>query len=413
MKFDLLTAFQKKKELLLLIVLLGGYVFVSILANLFAVNSRLFSVPYRFVAFVFSSIILFENINRLKKVSKIIFLFWIFYFVKAYYSFHNDNYNLDFLDKENEIYIRIFIMNLFPCLALVSLDYKVVDYKAFIFYLFWIMFSALVINFLYTFFYLKDYNKVSGVFSVYYISSGHFGASLVIFSTYLLLFKPKANLIQPKFLIIGILLGIFAIFISAARSPVLALFIVGLYYILLKRKLKYLYIFLIIIILLIFLIYLSKQILNIENAFVERNYVAIFEGDSSGRESLFSKSFPIFKDHLLLGGRFLYEDGMYPHNIFLELLMSGGILLLTIFGLIFYPLIRELNFFFKFSNSKFYFLLIFAFWIQYFTFAQTSCGINSNVEFWYFSSVVIGISINIYNEKTKSNDGRRNPSRNN
>lgn len=138
----------------------------------------------------------------------------------------------------------------------------------------------------------------------------------------------------------------------------------------------------------------------------------IFEGDTSSREPLFIRAITIFKENILVGGRVLYEEGMYPHNIFLELLMAGGILLLILFGLIFYPLIKSVKHFLNFSDSKFYILPLFGLWLQYFILAQTSYNIHSNSDFWYFSCVVIGISINIFNEKIKSNDGGRNPSGN-
>lgn len=410
-----LEAFLKKKELLFLLFLLGGYVIVTSLPNLFGVNSRFFSVPYRFLVFLYSVFLLYENRNRIKALFKIVILFtifWFFYFIKTYYSFQNDYYLNEFLKQENEIYVRIFILNLFPCLALVSINFQKIDFKLFCRFLFWIFFIALTFNFLYTIFYLNNFNKVSGVFSVYYISSGHFGASLVILSSYLLMFKTEEKIINKRLLFLGLFLGLFAIFISAARSPLLAIVVVGFYFIYLKRKVKYIYLFFMLLLICVAFLFISKQLLHLDSAFVDRNYVAIFEGNSSGREYFFFKSFSIIKNNLGLGGRVLYEDGMYPHNIFLELLMSGGMMLLTVFSLIFYPLIRKLGYFFKFSNSKFYLLLIFAFWIQYFILVQTSYNIHCNVEFWYFSSVVIGISINIYNEKIKSNDGSRNPSRN-
>ncbi|WP_394758938.1 O-antigen ligase family protein, partial [Flavobacterium sp.] len=267
---------------------------------------------------------------------------------------------------------------------------------------------------LYTVFYLDYYNKISGIFSVYYISSGHFGVSLVILASYLLFFKSyNESIIKKEILIIGILLGIFAIYISAARSPLLALLVIFLYFIILKNKYKYIYVFIFLLLLGILSIYVCKEILHLESAFIVRNYSALFEGNTSGREPYFTRAIQIFKDNPLLGGRIMYEDGMYPHNIILELLMSGGILILFLFGLIFIPILKKIKYFLRFSDSKYYVLPVVGLWLQYLILAQTSNNIYSNPDFWYFSSVVIGISINIYNEKIKSNDGSWNPSRNN
>jgi O-antigen ligase len=259
----------------------------------------------------------------------------------------------------------------------------------------------LSLNLLYTLFYLNKYNNVSGIFSVYYISSGHFGASLVILSLYLLFFRTKLDtVITKQVLVLAVLLGLFAVYISAARSPVLALIIVNLYFLILKKKIKFLVYFFLFLLLSVFFLYISRQILHLDSAFIERNYLWIFEGNTSGREPYLIRAVSIFRDNIIIGGRVLYEDGLHPHNIFLELLMVGGLVLLLLFGLLFYPLLRNLGYFFKTSTANFYILPLFAIWVQYFILTLTSNNIHSNPEFWYFGSVIIGISIKNHNEKT-------------
>jgi O-antigen ligase len=259
----------------------------------------------------------------------------------------------------------------------------------------------LAINLGYTVFCLNQFNLVNGIFSVYYISSGHFGASLVILSSYFLVFKTTSKPLIPYIvLLIGLVLGLFAIYISSARSPVLALMVVGLYFVLLKKKMQYLYSFIIFLLLSVILIYILRQFFHLDSAFLERNYTWIFEGNASGRAPYFNRAIAIFKDNILIGGRVLYEDGMYPHNVFLELLMSGGLLLLLIFSLFFYPLLKNIRSFIDTTHSKLYILPLFALWLQYFILTLTSFSIHSNPEFWYFSSVIIGISIRTHHEKT-------------
>lgn len=412
-----LHTIKKNYEIIFLILILVGYVFFSSLSWLFDIeNSRLFAVPYRILVFLFSILIVFKSVASSRFYFKILIpllTFWIFYFLKALYSFQIDTYLPIFIKQENEIYLRIFLVNLVPCLALLSIDYSVINFKTLVKFIFWILFMSLTVNFLYTVFYLNMYNKVSGVFAVYYITSGHFGVSMVVLSSYLLFFNSyKVTLVKREFLIIGILLGFFALYISAARSPLLALMVIWLYFVLLKRNYKYIYLFVFLLLLSILLLYVCRQVLHIDSAFVERNYIAIFEGNASGRTPYFYRAIEIFKANPLFGGRLMYEDGMYPHNIFLELLMCGGIFLFLLFGLFFLPLLKKATYFLQFSDSKFYILPIFGFWMQYFVLSLTSNNIISNPEFWYFSCVVIAISINIYNEKTKSNDGSWNPSGN-
>lgn len=394
-----------KKEFFFLISILVGYIIVCALPNIFdVVNSRTFSVPYRFIIFFFSIYILSKNLLSRKldlKIGLLFSVFWFFYFLKILYSFYIDYYLPQFLIQKYEVYLRIFTINLFPCLALLSIDYSKVDFKNLIKYIFWILFIMLTINFLYTLFYLNAFDKVSGIFSVYYISSGHFGASLVFLSFYFLLFKTISTpIIETKILLLAIPIGLFAIYTSAARSPVLVLIVVSLYFIFLKKKIKFLYFFLLFLLVSVILLYISKQIFHIDSAFVERNYGAIFEGNASGRAPYFNRAITIFKDNILIGGRVIYEDGMYPHNIFLELGMAGGVLLMLLFGLIFYPIIKNSRYFLKITYSNFFLLPLFGLWLQYLILTQTSNNIYSNPEFWYFSCVIIGISLKTYNEKT-------------
>lgn len=399
---------QKKSAIdvafLFLICLLVGYVISCSLPKIFVVESRIFSVPYRLLMFLFSVYILAKNssFRKIDFTTGLLFcFFWFFYFFKTIYSFQTDYYLPQFIIQEYEIYLRILIINLLPCLALLSIDYMKVDYKSLIKSVFWILFIMLFINLVYTVFFLRQYNSVSGIFSVYYISSGHFGATLVLLSLYLLLFRTNSEiLIGPKVLLLAILLGLFAIYTSAARSPVFALVVVSLYFIILKKEFKLLIYFFIFLLFSVISLYISWRILHLESAFVERNYLWIFEGYASGREPYMLRGISIFKNNILFGGRVLYEDGMYPHDIFLELLMAGGLILLLLFGLLFYPLFRNFNYFLKTSNSNYYILPFFAIWLQYFILTLTSNDIHSNPEFWYFSSVVIGISIKTYNEKT-------------
>jgi hypothetical protein len=391
-------------DFLFLTSILVGYVISSALPNIFGLESRDFSITYRFLMFIFSIIILTKNglFRRIDLKTGLIFcVFWFFYFFKTVYSFHTDYYLPQFISHEYEIYIRILIINLLACLSLLSIDYIKVDYKLLIKSIFWILFVMLSLNLLYTLFYLNKYNNVSGIFSVYYISSGHFGASLVILSLYLLFFRTKLDtVITKQVLVLAVLLGLFAVYISAARSPVLALIIVNLYFLILKKKIKFLVYFFLFLILSVVFLYISRQILHLDSAFIERNYLWIFEGNTSGREPYLIRAVSIFRDNIIIGGRVLYEDGLHPHNIFLELLMVGGLVLLLLFGLLFYPLLRNLGYFFKTSTANFYILPLFAIWVQYFILTLTSNNIHSNPEFWYFGSVIIGISIKNHNEKT-------------
>lgn len=132
MNSDFLNKVNKNKELLYLITALVGYIVISSLSNIFEVESRDFAVPYRFFIFFFSVYIFSKYIYYRKSELKTVIIlcaFWLLYFFKALYSFNVDHYLPEIVKLKHEVYTRIFIINLFPSLALLSIDYEKVDFK--------------------------------------------------------------------------------------------------------------------------------------------------------------------------------------------------------------------------------------------------------------------------------------------
>lgn len=128
-------------------------------------------------------------------------------------------------------------------------------------------------------------------------------------------------------------------------------------------------------------------------------YNWLFEGDNSLRTPLFKRGLAIFKANPVFGGRVLYEDSSYPHNIFIELLMSTGIIGLILYFVKFLPLFRTGNYFLmiKANNAQ---VEIFVLFIQYFVLVFTSYSLPSTPEFIQLSAVIIGLSLNRNYEKT-------------
>jgi O-antigen ligase len=127
-------------------------------------------------------------------------------------------------------------------------------------------------------------------------------------------------------------------------------------------------------------------------------YKWIAHGDTSSRGPLFTRAIEIFNSNRFFGGRVLFENGVHPHNIFLELLMATGILGFIIYLLKFWPVVKNTALFWNIRKGNIYYKLIFALFLQYFTLVQTSCNLFNIPEFLYFSSMIIGIS---YTAKTQ------------
>ena len=379
-------------KLFLLSVMVGNTITISF-AKPLGMDPRNFSVPYRILIILFSLLIIYRerrNIN-LKNVSIISLVgFWIFYIIKLIYSFNNYTFNQEVLLSENEDIFRILFIVLLPSFALLCINYNKVDFKSITNYCITILCGLLVVNYIYGFITLDH------IFSTYYIMYGHIGASLFIISLFLILFCKKDY--NSFFLFFCLFLGLFNVIQSMARSPLLAVFVCSFYMILLKGNKKYLLYIITLVLLFIGLVILHEYYGNEQITSFNRMYKWVAHGDTSGREPLYSRAIEIFNSNRFLGGRILYEDGVHPHNIFLELLMATGILGLVIYFLKFLPVLKNAALFWKIQKGNIYYKLIFALFLQYFTLVQTSCNLFNIPEFLYFSSIIIGIG---YTEKTQ------------
>lgn len=412
-RFNMKINIKYPAEIWFLLLIVVGYTFFSAFATPFSIeNTRIFSLPYRVLILIFSVYIIYKNFS-LQKFKNIavysILLFWFFYFIKSYISFTNDFYEAKFAKTFSEIYVRIIIIVLVPSLALLFINYKKLDLSIVAKGFFYVLLLMLSLNFIYAIStpYIVYMNFI---FSMYYISYGHLGASLTIVSLFLLLFKQKE--MSRNILIYGLFLGLATIVIAGARSPFLAIMLVIPYLLILHKNYKLILLYLALLLVSIIAIYILGKDGNQDFIFATRTYNWLFKGDTSLRMPLFQHATEIFKSNVFLGGRTLYKDGMYPHNIFLELLMATGFLGFIIYFLKFIPVIKNYFLFTtKIKNTKHIFF--FAIFLQYFILVFTSYSIYAVPEFLYFSSIIIGISLNNQNEEIESNDGCRNSSRNN
>lgn len=394
---------QAQLELFFLILIVAGYVIASALAVPLGIkNTRYFAVPYRLLVFLVSVVLIFKHITRekIKQVSIWSFLvFWIFYLFKTFYSFHQDLYDPEFMTSGYEVYYRILLIVVFPSLALMLMDYSKINFKKVAEIIFYIFFVMLSLNLLYA---LGTYRGKGTfflrIFAIYYISAGHLGASLSIISMYFLLFEKNLSQGKKWLFRIGFILGITSIVLITARSPFLALAVVSFYLILVSRRKKLILLYVLALVIAVLAIYIFGKGNEDGSQFVTRAYRWIFEGDNSLRTPYFERSIEIFKEHPIFGGRILYEDGMYPHDIFLELAMATGLVGIILYFLKFMPVLKTVTLYCS-SKQNPYFILFFALFLQYFVLVITSCNLFSAPEFVHFSSMVIGISICYLDEK--------------
>ena len=400
-------------EIWFLVLIVCGYtLFSSFAVPLGIENSRIFSVPYRVLIFVLSILIIVKNFSfkKFKNIAVLsVLFFWLFYLFRSYFSFSNDNYDELFRPQFSEIYVRIIVIAMVPAIALLFINYKNLNYRKVVDIFFVILFTMLSLNLIFA---LINFNgsSLGFMFSMYYISYGHLGASLSLLSLFLILYQPRNfNIVFPY---AAFLLGLFTIVIATARSPFLAVIVVIPYLILVTKNYKVFGVFCLLLLISVTGIYIIGKSGSSSFIFANRTYNWLFEGDNSLRTPLFENGLRIFKDNPIFGGRTHFKNGFYPHNLIIELLMGTGIFGLVLYVLKFIPVIKKFKIF-TFQNKKSYHLLFFALFLQYFVLVITSFTLYSVPEFLYFSSIIIGISLSNANEENESDDGSRNSSRNN
>lgn len=224
-------------EALFLIFVITGYVFFSALAIPLGIeNSRVFALPYRIAVAAFSVFFIWKNRDHLSLASLpviALIAFWLLYAVKCWYSFKTHTYNPNVLEITAEHQARIFLIALIPSLGLLLLNYKKVDLNAVLKCCFWILLIMLILNALYGLLNMEN-GRMPHIFSVYYISYGHLGASLALLSIYFLCFQKYSGVLY----FIGLLVGLYIIVEGFARSPFLAFVIGSAFLLLLSRRKK-------------------------------------------------------------------------------------------------------------------------------------------------------------------------------
>lgn len=173
--------------------------------------------------------------------------------------------------------------------------------------------------------------------------------------------------------IIVISISVYIMFLAGGRGPVLAMFFSIFLYFILTYDNLYVKIVSALMIALTLMGFGSKLYsLLVETSFVSRMSIIVLsaDDDSSMRLYLFGKAIELFKQNLIFGagvGAFApyinkYEAGWYPHNIFLEVAASLGIIGLFLFAsYIFYVLYMFIKTYKKISkyNIQSFYLFIY------------------------------------------------------
>lgn len=393
-------------ETFLYIILLVGFQAISCLPYFFSVQSRVITIPFRALVLFFSLYLLcrywYEFKFFLKNKQTLFFLlFWLFYLFSVFFSFRNYSFSPQFKEYEFEIYLKVIGINLIPSLAVLTINPDKINYNKVFVFLIIVLFIVFSISISFG----MEYNhqgRASGILSTYSIDFGHYGVTLALLSIYRLIF------FEDKIIFRGILhfcyiFGLYIIYASATRGPFVSFLFALLFLLLISGKIKYIgyLVFSCIVGIIMIYFFSPTSFANGGSAFFYRLSNMILHGDSSGRMIIYENSVNEFFNNVIFGGRFVFYDGTYAHNLILDILMSMGVLGLIFFLVFFKSCLVELKtlVFDKkgliMNNKNINWIHIL--FVQYFTFELVSGCLFCVPTFWYLLAMMLVIHRNKIN----------------
>ena len=402
---------------LLISLSLGGYPFIAAISSISGIQSTPLSYGLRLSILSLSIIIIIHACNRIKSISApfIAFLvFWIFYIARLYADTQNENI---LLSKESyEYWFWAIGGSLLPALGFATSRKEIVLTNAlkltYILIFLALLVTSLTGNTIATasdgFEFETGRLKISSLNS---ISLGHAGLTLAIASYWILRQqeREKYNMASLVANTIGITLGIYILFASASKGPILSFIAVVFIFIASLSLRKFIYTFPLIIIILSLTVFALLEIENYTKFQLMSRIInsADDEGSVGARLTSFNGGIAQFLENPLFGSSLEEKiTRSYPHNVLIESYMSTGI----IGGLAFTILI----FFGVYSSYKILSFKLKSGWIglifiQYLVGAQFSGSIYGSTNLWTFLTLTL-VSYMHHSFKKKSRPQRNSQS---
>jgi len=298
--------------------------------------SRTVTLPYRALALLIGFLVIFLNYKvSVGKVHIALKLFWIYWFALIIRIFYDTELRIDVhVNSTTQLWLLIFGMCIIPMYSLMK-THKYINYhKAFV----WIYigsFITLVLSLFNNPTLLSSAEEITqragGNLAFNSIAFGHLGTTGVIMSLFLLTKDEKMSSVT-KMLVIGImLLSFFVMLRAGSRSPIVALFVVLIFWLFARGKNVVLGATMSIVAILVIVTFIDPILGlfgDISPIIESRLRASIYEGDSSGRNPIFETAFQAFLDKPIFGKQFaIFNNGDfgYSHNLILDSLMGLGI----------------------------------------------------------------------------------------
>lgn len=373
---------------------LVGFLISSFIPSILKIEGGGINILYRIIMLLLSVVILITTLfskkfdYRVVKEYQLFIAFWVIYSLFLLKDIYIDSVKLA-PNKSFSEYIQFaFGVVLIPCLALIVIDYKKLNFKNILNTIYYIVFVLLLISLV-----LRSNSNVIGRnvgdAEIGVLVYGQYGTLLALLSIYKLSVEKKG--LFSLLYSFGIILGTLIIFVSASRSPFIALILSTIYFFVMRKGTKGLFY---LSIPAIFITVFFFQIMEFFGSIFKSNFLSrlssTFESDNE-REKLFNVAFNEFMDNPFFGKNFVIQTkpyvGSYPHNLFVEGFMATGFLVGSILVVLFLSTIFKIG---KFVIQKNHYTG----WIpmilcQFFIFSMFSNNIYSNNLLWYLLILTI------------------------
>ncbi|TDR13077.1 O-antigen ligase family protein [Marinomonas communis] len=355
-------------------------------------------IPISGVSVLFRGIMLFLGfflgtyylVNRKGKVNKsvfFVFLFLLVYFFKLYCDFIFTD--LKFGRDKFEIFLLSLSSVIFPVFCLSFIDRKVINLRVILIFS---HFSLSATVFIAVFLGLKNgfLYRLSGNDILNPISLGHYAVSCFFISLFFFLFYKefKVSGMHKILCLLAMLISMVCLIMTASRGPMLSFFAIFLIFSFLSSGSFFKTFLMMLFCLSLFFVSLLFSE-RFSNALLLRFTVDVEEDGGEARVFLWKLALEKIIDSPLFGSHTTTYYG-YVHNMFLEILMSTGVVLGAYYIYLTFFLYKKTVLLYKFKNIGMVFGFLF---IQYFIASFFSGTVYSNDLLWIFMSILFLVRI--------------------
>jgi O-antigen ligase len=387
--------------------LVFGYPIVITVPLLFGIESTPFSVFFRILYLIISLFIILKNFlfkkrNILNISIFCISVFLILYSLRLVYDiyFKQILFNNDIYFPQIFWFFTVFFPSFSLILTINSIDKNQLIKTLHLF----IYFSSFCILILILNIIKGDFSRIFSIrmFEIYNLSPitiSFYGSTILILSFYNIYFTINKKY-SMFFDYLGIIFGILLLFIGASRGPFITSAVIIIFLIFKKIKISNNKLFLVLKIIfftILLIIFLNKK-LDTDNLLVlDRVLTTINDGSNNQNDERFimwSSSFDQFLTDPIFGNSYLEKNSKwYPHNIFIEVLLSTGLIGFFLFII---PIAITFIYFIKSKNilnDKYYSHIFLIFIADLFSYT-TSGGIFMANDFFLIFIIITSVSKN-------------------